>query len=169
MYVRVLSVAVLDFLFQMAVIPTRRAHQVKQKHAIARSRISAVVTRWGAHTIVLESIKKVLCFGRHFRPLESKVNLPVRFTAYYTDTPCCYVNGIKLWIVDYYWAEEWIHPNSFKLEMSDCIPRTFVVKCCHLPTQPRLVIWSLRGRRCTCTNWQWTEPPTFQRTWCAYR
>lgn len=130
----------------MVVIPAvRREHRVKQKHTVAQPRISTVVNRSGGQTIVLVNIKMV-CFGRHVRQLASRGNLPVKFSASYKDTPYWSVNGIMFWIVNHYWAKEWIHPNTLKLEVYDCIPHIFVVKCCDLPTQLRLAIWRFRGR-----------------------
>lgn len=108
----------------------------------------------------------VLCFGRHLRQLASRVNLPVKFTAYYKDTPYWSVDGIMFWIVNYFWAKKWILPNALNSEMSACIPHTFEVKCCDLPMQLRLVICSFRGRSAVAPTDNELNPqaaPTFSK------
>lgn len=121
----------------MVVIPAvRREHRVKQKHTVAQPRISTVVNRSGGQTIVLVNIKMV-CFGRHVQ-CSSSVHLT---KTHLIDllTESCF--GLSTTI-----EQRNESTLILKLEVYDCIPHTFVVKCCDLPTQLRLAIWRFRGR-----------------------
>lgn len=62
------------------------------------------------------------------------------------------------WIVNYFWAKEWIHPNTLNSEMSACIPHTFCGKMLRPAHAASVSDLQFHREICSCTNWQWTEP-----------